>query len=678
MSNHNPGSDMDDRITQIFHNKFSNIGKEVRPTQRKIIGSVLEGKNTLGLMPTGAGKSLCYWIAGIASGGVTLVIFPLTALMDEQAQKLASQGCKVFTLHSGIDSRLQYQELINLYNQRESPEFIFLSPERLATDGFLEFVLQSIRERIKLVVVDEAHCISQWGLDFRPFYKEIPHFLHNIFGENPIPVVLCLTATVNPKDREQICADFHIEDRHVIRHDMLLRPSINIRIIKVPNEDAKDEQFWALLEEHKNEKVLVYLDRRRGKRSTEELCEKAQSRGFRAAYFHADMTSDEKLEIINKFKSGELLTVFATSAFGMGIDIPDIRGVVHYLLTESTEQYYQQIGRVGRDNKPSWAVLFYSEKNIEVRKNWFIKKSFPTRDHVQRSFAILTDYKTGRLTFKYFDEGDDTQSAYHYLVRSRVITPICKGVSSLSTFQPTRGVSLPGFEAYRSATRTGLLVLTAQRTGQTEIGILRNIYGWLAEGKLKATHAPEKCLVIEVLSSILPEDLLDAIMEDVKEKETYRISLFDEFVRILESYTNTFEFHQRIGEYLGIDKFSRGRIHETLSGDYVRSKSEVIIANILYQGGIPFSYELPLTTPDGAYFLPDFTINWKGKTYYWEHLGLLDHEDYEMEWEFKKRFYEQHFPKQLITTQESSTLSQEAKLIIGSHFDVEAVDEETS
>lgn len=675
MSNPNPGSDLDERINQIFRARFSAVGKEVQPTQRKIIRSVLKFNNTLGLMPTGSGKSLCFWIAGVALGGVTLVIFPLTALMDEQAQKLAAHGCKVFTLHSGIDSRKQYDELINLYNQREAPDFIFLSPERLATDGFLEFVLQSIREQIKLVVVDEAHCISQWGLDFRPFYKEIPYFLQNIFGESPLPVVLCLTATVNPKDRQQICADFQIVDQHVIRHDMLLRPSIHIRVIKVPDEDTKDARFWALLEEHKTEKVLVYIDRRRGKRSTEELCEKAQSRGFRAAYFHGEMESEEKLEIIKKFKSGDLLTVFATSAFGMGIDIPDIRGVVHYLLTESTEQYYQQIGRVGRDKKPSWAVLFYSDKNIQVRRDWFIKKSFPTRENVEESFTSLTDNKTGRRTVNYFEEADDTQSAYHYLVRSSVIKPVCKGVASLSTFQPAKGLNLPGFEAYRAATKTGLLVLTAPKTGQTEVEILRNIYRWLAEGKLKATRSPEKCLVIESLSGELPAELLDTIMADVSEKEKYRLALFDEFVRLLEGYTNTFEFHQAIGEYLGIDKFSRDRIHETLSGDYVRSKSEVIIANILFQSQIPFTYELPLAMPDCAFFRPDFTIAWKGKTYYWEHLGMLDVEDYRMEWEYKKGYYERYFPSQLITTQETSTLSQETRQIIQLTFNVKPVDE---
>ena len=680
MSKASPGSEdplgTADSVDRIFQQHFGSIGKDVRDTQRRVIHSVLEGHNTLALMPTGSGKSLCYWIAGLASDGVTLVVFPLTALMDEQAQKLESHGCKVFVLHSGIPVRTQYRELIDLYNARETPDFIFLSPERLATDGFVEFVLQRIRARIKLVVVDEAHCISQWGLDFRPFYKEIPHSMRAIFGGDPLPTVLCLTATLNPMDRQEICADFGIEERHVIQHDMLLRPRIRIQVVKVSDEDTKDVCFWNLLEEHRDEKVLIYLDRKRGKRSTETLCAEAVGRGFRAAFFHGDLPSEQKAEIIRGFKAGELLTVFATSAFGMGIDIPDIRGVVHYLLTESVEQYYQQIGRVGRDEKPSWAVLFYSDRNVEVRKTWYIEKSFPDEEAIREAFSILTDGPTGRLSVNYFDAGDSAQSAYHYLVRSSSISPVCKAVQSLAVFEPARGVTLPAFEAYRQATVTGGLIITTVKTGESEPDILKNVYRWLAEGKLRAISTPSKCLVIDASTDVLPDELLEEILADAAEKKAYRTALFEEFVALLEGYTNTFEFHQQIGKYLGIDKFRRQRIHETLSGDFVRSKSEVIIANILYQSGIPFQYEFRLIAPDGSRRWPDFTIEWRGKTYYWEHLGMLDAEDYRQGWELKKTWYEDHFPEQLLTTEETSTLSQEARMIIARTFGVETPDGE--
>ncbi|MBM3301601.1 MAG: ATP-dependent DNA helicase RecQ, partial [Deltaproteobacteria bacterium] len=445
--------------------------------------------------------------------------------------KLSQHGCRVFTLHSGIDAREQYRELIALYNNRQKPDFIFLSPERLATDGFLEYVLQTIKDQIKLIVVDEAHCISQWGLDFRPFYREIPHFLRAIFGDSPLPTILCLTATLNPKDRDQICADFGINAKqHVIRSDVLLRPEINIRVVKVEDEDTKDKEFWALMEQHKAEKVLVYVDRKRGKRSTEELCAEAKDRGFLAAFFHGEMESPQKAEIVRRFKTGEILTVFATSAFGMGIDIPDIRGVVHYLLTESIELYYQQIGRVGRDGNPSWAVIFYSDKNVAVRRKDFIEKSFPTEGDVRHAFSALTDNRPGRRTVNYFQEGDSTQSAYHYLVRSSAITYVCKGVESLDVFRAKRGLSLPEFDTYSAATRTKQLLTTAKKLGKPETEILQHIYRWLAEGKLSAEHSPGKCLVIESQVGSLPTDLLAQILADVEDKKQYRLDMFQKFV----------------------------------------------------------------------------------------------------------------------------------------------------
>jgi ATP-dependent DNA helicase RecQ len=666
MSNDSPTSES--RVDQVFNTWFASVGKNaaVRPVQRRVIDSVVAGHNTLALMPTGSGKSLCYWIAGKILGGVTLVISPLTALMDEQAQKLAGFGCKVATLHSGIDSRLQYEELLALYRRQDPPEFIFLSPERLATDGFLEYVLQSIRSLIHQVVVDEAHCISQWGLDFRPFYKDIPQFLDNVFGASPRPAILCLTATLNPKDREEICRDLDVDAGHVVRHPGLLRESIKIEICKVPDEDTKDDLFWALLEAHRDEKILIYIDKKRGARSVEALCAQALEAGFKCAYFHADLTSAEKLDVIQRFKDDELMMVFATSAFGMGIDIPDIRGVVHYRLPESAEQYYQQIGRVGRDGNPSWAVLYYSDKNVEVRRTAYIESSFPSAEDVCKAFDLLSDRKIGRRTVNYFDQGDSARSAYHYLVRSGAITAVCKGIQSLQAFEPARDAVVPGFEAYRRASRNQALITTAKKTGDSEPVILRHLYHWLAEGQIQIVSAASKCMVIESVVDALPDELIGEIMADAAAKKAYRLDLYYQFVGLLEGYTDSGAFHLSIGEYLGIGRFSAAKEHKALSGDWVRSKSEVIIANLLYERRIPFEYETRLASPDGATYLPDFTIHWDGKTYYWEHLGLLDHEDYRAAWERKERWYQQWFPGRLITTRESPTLSHEAEALIGS------------
>lgn len=654
-----------DKIDQVFLSHFSSVGKKVRPEQRQIIQSVLEGHNTLALMPTGSGKSLCYWIAGKGLSGVTIAVFPLTALMDEQALKLRNHGCCVVTLHSGIDGRQQYQELIDLYHG-VTPDFIFLSPERLATDGFLEFVLESIREKIRLVVIDEAHCISQWGHDFRPFYQDIPPFLAHVFDGGPQPPILALTATLNPKNVEQLCQDFQIDSGHVFRSELLLRHEIALSVKKVGDEDEKDVLLWQALEAHGNEKVLVYVDRRSGKRSTEELSVVASQKGLKAAFFHGAMSTDEKIEVIRKFKEGELQLVFATSAFGMGIDIPDIRGVIHYLLPESIEQYYQQIGRAGRDGKPAWGLLFYSDKNVQVRRRDFIAKSFPNAEDIRKASSVLSNDKVGKATFNYFDE-ENQQSAFHYLAAQGVVKVLCKAVQNISVFELAKKATVPDFTSLLGTTKTGLLITTARKTGRPECEIIKVIYQWLADRKIVPQKLPAKCLVIESFSETLPEDVLEKIVEEVEAKKEHKFAMLDQFVKLLEEYSGSLHLHQEIGLYLGVDRFKLGRIYQTLSSHMVRSKSEVIIANILFERKIPFEYEAGLLV-DGKQFSPDFTIKWGGKTYYWEHLGLLEQEQYKSAWEIKKAMYKEHFPGRLITTTESAVLSKTAESLVNQYF----------
>lgn len=653
-----------DRLNAVFKQHFSSVGPSIRPKQMDVMRSIMSGRNTLALMPTGSGKSLCYWVAGKALGGITLVIFPLTALMDEQAEKLTNCGCRVTTLHSGIGSKEQYQELIALYHG-EDPDYIFLSPERLGTDGFLEYVLRMIHTRIRLVVIDEAHCISQWGPDFRPFYQEIPPFLANVFDEDHKPVILGLTATLCPKDVNQICADFAIDQEDVIRNEHMLRHEIALKVTKVANEDEKDAILWDTLDEHRSEKILVYLDRREGKRSVTSLNALAQAKGYKSARFHGVLSSEEKLDIINRFKTGDLQLVFATSAFGMGIDIPDIRGVIHYLLPESIEQYYQQIGRAGRDGKASWGLLLYSDKNIQVRKDHFIAKSFPQAADIQAAFASLSNGR-GKVTFNYFED-ETKQSSYHYLVRSGVVSVLCKGMHHVDVFRAAKGVKVPEFDALIAATKTGILIATAAKAGMPEAQVVETIYRLLAERKIVASRAPAKCLVVESFEDTLPDAVLTDILEDVERKKQFKFGVIDEFVNLLEGYTDSRHLHQEIGQYLGIDRFLLDRIYQTLSGDMVRSKSEVIIANILFERGVKFDYEQTIYV-DGKPYAPDFTITRDGKTYYWEHLGLLEQEQYNSDWRKKQAMYDAHFPGQLIKTVESSVLSKEAEGIVERYF----------
>lgn len=179
---------------------------------------------------------------------------------------------------------------------------------------------------------------------------------------------------------------------------------------------------------------------------------------------------------------------------------------------------------------------------------------------------------------------------------------------------------------------------------------------------------PAKCLVIKPQVSELQEALISSILNDISQKCEFRHERLDQFVTLLKGYSTSIQFQQEIGKYLGIDKFQLGKIHQTLSGCLVRSKSEVIIANILHERNKPFVYEKTLFATDGSFFCPDFTIFWNGKEYYWEHLGLLDYPDYRAQWEIKKAWYNKNFSGLLVTTEESSTLSKTAESLIANKF----------
>ena len=234
-------------VEEDFQQRFPNMQFQLKDFQKKVISNVVEKGSTLCIMPTGGGKSIIYWMAGLACGGTTIVVSPLIALMEEQAQKIKEHGYKVLVLHGGVQSTQQVQLLTDYANGQFTPDFIFVSPEKIGTDGYFEYCLRKRHDSITLMVIDEVHCVSQWGLSFRPFYQRIPEFMNELFGPDSWCKVLALTATINPKELQDVCESFHIDTEHILRDDILMRTEVQLHVKKFSDENQKEEAFWSAI-----------------------------------------------------------------------------------------------------------------------------------------------------------------------------------------------------------------------------------------------------------------------------------------------------------------------------------------------------------------------------------------------------------------------------------------------
>lgn len=648
-------------IIDVFKTNFPNQAKKfsLKPFQEKVINTVIDKAATLAVMPTGGGKSLIYWISARYLNGICLVVSPLIALIDEQAAKLNEEGFKVLAIHGGMGASEQIAQLKLFVKGEYKPDFIFVSPERMATDGFFEYCITAQKKNIKLLVIDEVHCISQWGFDFRPFYKHIPHFLNRVFN-NDWPKILGLTATINPKELHEISVDFKIQRSEILKDDVLLRFDLDLKVEKLSTEELKTIRLWELLENYSNEKTLVYLYRKYKKHGVVDLCEKAIGKGFKALSFHGDMSSKERQEILSQFKSGTVNVIFATNAFGMGIDIPDIRVVIHYMIPETIEQYYQEIGRAGRDGNSADAFILYTNKNIQVRRTHFIDKSFPKPDELNELFKRATDNKTGYRSLQYFAE-EELQSTLPYFLNCGAISIEGKGFTSLKVFKDIKSKDI---QDVVNSSKTGMVVPVIKKPpfNQNDCRDFFGItYSAIIDDQAKLSKNFDKCLIINAYNEQLTKNQLESICLETEEKKAYKHNLLDYLVYLLDNFDGSKSLHQEIGRYLGVNKHLLGKIHQTESGDWVRSKSEVIIANILFRSNIPFVYEEKLFYDVGKWKEPDFTIYLKDQTWYWEHLGLLGNEQYNKDWLEKKDIFKSLdlFDK-VITTKESSVLSKVA------------------
>lgn len=344
---------------------------EFRPLQEPIIRSILDKKDTVVLMPTGGGKSLCYQLPALIFEGITLVVSPLIALMKDQVDALQANGISAAFLNSTLDLQ-EMNDRIEAVRQGKI-KILYVAPERLALPHFREF-LQDIP--LSLVAIDEAHCISEWGHDFRPDYRNLKS-LRSDFAHVPI---VALTATATERVRNDIIRELHLENPQVFFSTFNRE---NLHYAVVPKQDAF-EKLTHFLYKHKNESAIIYCFSRK---DTEELAQDLKKIGLKALPYHAGLEHDLRRSTQEKFIRDEVPIIVATIAFGMGIDKPNVRLIVHYDLPKSIEGYYQETGRAGRDGIRSECILFYS--SADVRKHKFFIDQIQNENEKKHSYKKL-------------------------------------------------------------------------------------------------------------------------------------------------------------------------------------------------------------------------------------------------------------------------------------------------
>ena len=348
--------------------------KDFRPQQLSVIEAVLAGKDVLTLLPTGAGKSICYQIPVLCKKGIGIVISPLIALMQDQVKDLKSKNITAINLGGEIDFYTQQKIYKDI--QAGKFQFIYCSPEKLAQKNFQEF-LQTIP--IQLIAIDEAHCISQWGYDFRPSYRKLD-IIKKIFPSTP---VLAMTASAIPMVQEDMVKQLQLKSPIVIT-DSFLRPNLSYSVKKVA---VKLHSLRSILSQ-KEGSTIIYCGTRN---NVTQLTQLLKAYKFSVEEYHAGLPIQVRKAVQESWMNNQTQIVICTSAFGMGINKPDVRTVIHYDIPGSIEQYYQEAGRAGRDGESAEAILLYQQSDWDYWEALQLKK-FPPIDTIKKVYQHLADF----------------------------------------------------------------------------------------------------------------------------------------------------------------------------------------------------------------------------------------------------------------------------------------------
>lgn len=489
---------------------------QFRPLQEEIVDASILGHDVFALLPTGGGKSICYQIPGIARDGITLIVSPLIALMQDQVKTLQRMGLNAVML----SSNMKYREIdIALDNARfGNTQFLYLSPERLKSPLF--------RERFKsmkvgLIVVDEAHCISQWGHDFRPPYKEIGK-VRELHPEVPI---MAVTASATKLVKQEIIELLRLRNIKIFSGNSF-RPNIQYRVLKSKN---KSLDILKYCEESSDETGIIYCSTRK---KVKELARKLRAINISAGFYHGGLNSTDREFMLDSWMSGNLKIMVATNAFGMGVDKSDVRFVIHHDMPTSIEEYYQEAGRAGRDGNSAHAIIFWEEQDISSSRDAIFKK-FPESLVLKKTYNSLCSYlriafgsgeeETYELDLKSFTDscGISLAEAYYHLKALELNERL---TFNEKTFQPTRlrfeinNSTLYKFQVNHDTLSPLITILT-----RSYPGIFEN-YAYLNESEIAKRLKINNDKLRQQLQQLEKFGLIDITYQSDKPRITFQVA----------------------------------------------------------------------------------------------------------------------------------------------------------
>lgn len=388
---------------QILYSYFGY--KKFRSNQKQIINSVISGNDTLVIMPTGGGKSLCYQVPGLYFSGTTIVISPLISLMQDQVEALTKKNISATYLNSSLSN----VELKNRLENLSEYKFIYLAPERLQTNSWLK---ASKKLEISLIAIDEAHCISEWGHDFRPPYMEISKYVEKIKNRPPL---IALTATATPTTKNEIMNFLKLNKPNVFQGSFT-RTNLNLIIKEYETNFEKQLTLFKIILNHNNQSGIIYTQTRQQSDYLAELVSYYFPRQNCHSY-HAGLSSETRASIQTQFINGQINLITATNAFGMGVDKANVRFVIHFGPPSSIENYYQEVGRAGRDNLTSWCYLLYHLNDLKINEqllenNHGLQKKVK-QEKLKQMIKLITNKKclTSSLASYFGDNSEDSSQS---------------------------------------------------------------------------------------------------------------------------------------------------------------------------------------------------------------------------------------------------------------------------